>query len=387
MEKLKIFASIIDDATTNQIQTLSQSDAYKDAIIRIMPDCHAGLGCTIGSVIQYTDRVVPNTVGVDIGCGMLVVELGNIDINLERLDEAINDLIPAGFHKVHDTPAGHFNLQSFNAPLKEKEYLQCSIGTLGGGNHFIELDIDDEDNKYLVIHSGSRYLGTQICEFWQNKAIERLTDDSAIRHELIDRLKAEGRLQDISKELANIKKPNINKELAYLEGQDLEDYIHDMILCQEFADLNRNRIAELILFVMKIHNIQASFTTIHNYVDVPHKIIRKGAVSAQYGETLIIPMNMRDGSLICKGKGNEDWLCSAPHGAGRIMSRKKAFDSLSLAEYKAEMSSIYTTSVCVETIDEAPMVYKPYDVIREDIKDTVDVVTAIRPIYNFKSKT
>ena len=387
MSDVKIFASIVDDVTKKQVEELSESDAYNGCKIRVMPDCHKGMGCTIGSVIRFADRIVPNTVGVDIGCGMLVVCLGQVDIDLAYLDEVINDVIPAGFHKVHNKPIADFDFNRISAKLTDVDYLHRSIGTLGSGNHFIEVDVDDECNKYLVIHSGSRNLGKQVCDYWQNVGYSHLTDDSEIRKELIARLKAEGRDKEIGKELQKLQKPKVNKDLAYIDGYELDLYLDDMRRCNEYATLNRHTMADIILSHMALDCcIKGMFTTIHNYVNVDDRIIRKGAISAKKDELVIIPMNMRDGSLICKGKGNEDWLCSAPHGAGRIMSRAQAIKNLSLAEYEAEMSSVYTTSVCKETIDEAPMVYKPIETIMSDIKDTVEIVKAIQPIYNFKAK-
>lgn len=386
MEQIKIFASIVDDVTKKQVEILAASEAYKDSIIRVMPDCHAGKGCTIGSVIQYSDKVVPNTVGVDIGCGMLVTELGNIDVDLKKLDEVINMFIPSGF-SIHEKPVAGFNA-FWNTPIPfgKKEYVQCSLGTLGGGNHFIELDIDDENNKYLVIHSGSRNLGVLVCNYWQEKAISKLLDISEERKKLITKLKAEGREKEIAEAIKKLQKPQINKELAYLEDQDLEDYIHDMKFCQEYASHNRGTMATIICRKMGWNPTQR-FETIHNYIDIPNKIIRKGAVKAEEGEKLIIPMNMRDGSLICIGKGNPDWLNSAPHGAGRIMSRAQAKNTLNLTDFQESMKDIYTTSVCEETIDEAPMVYKDTKQIMEDVVPTVDIIKVIKPLYNFKAKT
>ena len=380
----KIFASIVDDVTKKQIEDLGMSDAYKDSVIRVMPDCHAGKGCTIGSVIQYTDRVVPNTVGVDIGCGMMVLELGDIDIDFKKLDEVINNCIPSGF-SVHEKPVAGYNVD-FIADISKKEYIQCSIGSLGGGNHFIEVDVDDDSCKYLVIHSGSRNLGVQVCNYWQDKAIANLTDDSNVRSELIARLKAEGRDKEIGNELKKLHKPQINKELAYLEGDNLYGYIHDMKLCQEYASHNRGTMAAIICKEMGWVPL-SKFETIHNYIDIPNKIIRKGAVRAEKDEILIIPMNMRDGSLICKGLGNPEWLNSAPHGAGRIMSRAQAFKSVGMDEFQESMKGIYTTSVCEQTIDEAPMVYKSTEQIMKDVVPTVEIVKVIRPLYNFKAKT
>lgn len=384
MSDVRFYASIVDSKTIEQVDIVSNSEAYKECIIRIMPDCHSGKGCTIGSVIQYKDKVIPNTVGVDIGCGMSVLNLGKIDVNLQKLDEVINEFVPAGFC-VHNIPKFPKYENNFIANIFEWKYILCSIGTLGGGNHFIELDEDDEGNKYLVVHSGSRNLGVQVCEYWQNKAISNLTDNNKERNELINRLKAEGRQKEIQSELNKLKKPVINNELAYIKGEDLEGYIHDMKLCQEYAELNRKTILDIICDKMWRTIIVDYFSTIHNYIDIPNKIIRKGAISANKGEKVIIPMNMRDGSLICIGKGNKDWLCSAPHGAGRIMSRIKAKESLNLEDFKSSMNGIYTTSVCEETIDEAPMVYKPIEQIMIDIKNTVDIIKVIKPIYNFKA--
>lgn len=388
MDKVKIFASIIDEVTKAQIEELSTSEAYKDSIIRVMPDCHAGKGCTIGSVIQYTTKVVPNTVGVDIGCGMLVVNLGKIDIDLERLDTIINTYIPSGF-SIHEKPVVNYDTV-WKATISDdkKEYIQRSIGSLGGGNHFIELDVDDEGNKYLVIHSGSRNLGVLICNYWQERAISKLTDYSDIRKELVERLKAEGREKEIGIELQKLKRPIINKELAYLEGEDLQNYLHDMRECQAYAVINRCTMGGLILHYLGLNIADYdSFQTIHNYVDIDSKIIRKGAVRALEDEILIIPMNMRDGSLICKGKGNPEWLNSAPHGAGRIMSRAQAKNTLNMSDFQESMKNIYTTSVCEETIDEAPMVYKDTKQIIEDVVPTVEIIKVIKPLYNFKAKT
>lgn len=385
---VKIYASIIDDITRKQVKDLSESEAYKDAVIRVMPDCHAGKGCTIGSVIQYVDRVVPNTVGVDIGCGMLVAELGQIDIDLEKLDLVINSRIPSGF-SVRENPLCSLK-NTLKAPIHNWRYIECSVGTLGGGNHFIEVDVDDEGNKYIVIHSGSRNLGVQVCEYWQNKGVLKLTDDSQVRNELIARLKSEGREREIGTELKKLKKPQIKKELAYLEGGDLEDYLHDMQICQDYAQRNREYILYEILSGLFPLNVWVNnlhgFTTVHNYIDIFSKTIRKGAISAKKGEKVIIPMNMRDGSLICMGKGNPDWLFSAPHGAGRIMSRIEAKESIKLEDFKESMNGIYSTSVSEQTIDEAPMVYKDMKQIMADIVPTVEVLKVIKPIYNFKAK-
>lgn len=390
MGNVKIFASIIDEATKKQVEDLSICDAYSGCTIRVMPDCHAGMGCTIGSVIKFKDRVVPNTVGVDIGCGMLVVNLGKVDIDLQKLDDVIHEFVPAGFN-IHENAVADFSLD-FIAPLQDRQYILNSIGTLGGGNHFIEVDIDNENNKYLVIHSGSRNLGVQVCKYWQEVGIRKLgivTDKEHKKEnaEIVARLKAEGRQNEIHRVLQEIKKRNnvTPKALAYIEGEDLEGYLHDMRLCQEYAVLNRNTMADIITQQMGIKDL-GRFTTIHNYIDIESCIIRKGAIAAPKDEMVIIPMNMRDGSLICIGKGNEDWLCSAPHGAGRIMPRKQATENLKLEDFRKSMEGIYTTTADIDTIDEAPMAYKSASAIMEDIKDTVKIVDVIKPIYNFKAK-
>lgn len=388
MNDVKIFASIVDDATRRQVEEAATCEAYNGCKIRVMPDCHAGSGCTIGSVIQFNGRVVPNTVGVDIGCGMLVTELGKVDVDLAELDRVVTELIPSGF-EIHETAKICTNMFD---DLKcgnviDRDYMLRSIGTLGGGNHFIELDEDDEGNKYLVIHSGSRNLGVKVCNYWQEKAISNLTDDSEARNELIARLKAEGRQREIGEALKQLKKPQINKELAYIEGEDLAGYLADMQTCQQYAVVNRTKMADIICEALGLTKYEGRFTTIHNYIDIPHGIIRKGAISAQKGERVIIPMNMRDGSLICIGKGNEDWLCSAPHGAGRIMSRAQAFKEVQMADFQKSMKGIYTTSVCEGTLDEAPQVYKSADIIRKDIEPTVEILKVIKPLWNFKAKT
>lgn len=387
MKNYKIFASIVDDATLKQVEEAASCEAYKDCEIRIMPDCHAGSGCTIGSVIRYKDRVVPNTVGVDIGCGMLVVELGNVDIDLKKLDEVVNMNVPSGFN-IHDRVTWEWeSFEYLNCKQSiDKDYIFRSIGTLGGGNHFIELDVDDSGDKYLVVHSGSRNLGVRVCSYWHEKAVTKLKNKSGIRNELIARLKAEGRAQDINKELKKLVYPEVKKELAYVEDADLFGYLNDMHLCQEYAEMNRKVIVDEILGEMDL-DIVSFFQSVHNYIDINNHIIRKGAISAAPHELLIIPMNMRDGSIIGKGKGNMDWLYSAPHGAGRIMSRAQAFKEINIEDFKRSMDGIYSTSVCEGTLDEAPMVYKPADIIRKDIEPTVEIVKVIKPLWNFKAKT
>lgn len=385
----KIFAKTIEQEAQLQIDNLSNSDAYKGCKIRVMPDVHAGNGCTVGTTIKLNGKVCPNTVGVDICCGMLVYELGNIDIDLKKLDEVINTYIPSGFNIHNEAVVNYTNI------LKSLNCIECididmanrSIGTLGGGNHFIELNIDDDNNKYLVIHSGSRNLGVRVCNYYQKLAINKLTDNSVQTKSIIEQLKSQGRQREISNVLKSMPKSNIDKDLAYLQGKDLEKYMFDMRIVQSYARNNRLTIGYIILNHIGIEvEIAPYFETLHNYIDIGTMTLRKGAVRANKGEKLIIPMNMRDGSLICIGKGNEDWNNSAPHGAGRLMSRNKAKDTLSLADYMKSMRGIYSSSVCENTIDEAPMAYKPMNEIIDCIKETVDIVKIIKPIYNFKAK-
>ena len=385
----KIFASIVDDVTKKQIDDLSNSDAYKGCAIRVMPDCHAGAGCTIGTVINIGERIVPNTVGVDIGCGMLVTKLEKQDVDLAQLDEVINEFIPSGFN-IHDEPKMHTHILDnlFCRDVIDLDMAMRSIGSLGSGNHFIELDIDEQGNKYLVIHSGSRNLGKRVCEYWQKKAVEYCQREACNEKEIIERLKAEGRQKEIQAAIKKAKAnaPKINKELAYIKGEDANHYIFDMQMCQLYASYNRGKMADIILDKMDLHP-KGQFTTLHNYIDIQHNILRKGAVSALAGEELLIPMNMRDGSLLCIGKGNLEWLYSAPHGAGRLMSRKQAKENIDMKDFEASMEGIFTTSVCEETIDEAPMVYKPMDEIVKCIEPTVEIVAVLKPLYNFKAKT
>ena len=389
MEKLKVYAQTIEDEAVQQIKQMNESEAYKDCTVRIMPDCHAGAGCTIGTVIAIKDRIVPNTVGVDIGCGMLVTALGKQEVNLKSLDAAIKQEVPSGF-MVHAHAVAYFTKELAELRCQnvlDMDFANRSIGSLGGGNHFIELDEDSDGNKYLVIHSGSRNLGVRVCKHYQDIAINYCRRNSCNEQEIVKQLKAEGREKEIQAALqaAKAQSPKVDKELAYLEGEDLKDYLHDMSICQRYASLNRRVMAFAICDTLQLA-IHEQFETIHNYIDLTHKILRKGAVSALNGEKLIIPMNMRDGSLICTGKGNIDWLYSAPHGAGRIMSRKKAKETLKMADFEQSMQGIYTTSVCAETLDEAPMVYKSMQEIIDCIKPTVDIVEIIKPVYNFKAK-
>ena len=396
-KNLKIFTKNIEQEAINQIDELLNQEAFKNCKVRVMPDVHAGKGCVIGFTADLGDKVIPNIVGVDIGCGMLCVELGKIELDLEKIDKVINEYVPAGrnireqklmdFEKINDL----YCLRE----LKETKKFNRAIGTLGGGNHFIEIDVDDEGNKYLVIHTGSRNLGNQVANYYQDLAIQLCSGKEemfAKKEEIIKTYKEQGRKQEIQKALKELEKeyknnkPELPNELCYLEGKYREMYLHDMKICQEYASLNRSHIAREILKNIGLQIYQKHFETIHNYINFEDNIVRKGAIRANKGERVIIPINMRDGSIIAVGKGNEDWNNSAPHGAGRIMSRMKARETFKLEEFKESMKDIYSTSVVEETIDEAPFVYKPMQEIIDNIKDTVEIEKIIKPIYNFKAK-
>ena len=381
----KIFTDVVDKASVAQVIELCNQPFTAKSRIRMMPDIHAGAGCTVGTTMTITDKVVPNLVGVDIGCGMETVHL------LQKLDKLIRAKIPSGF-SIREKAHRYFDeidltelycYRQIN-PLRAEK----SLGTLGGGNHFIEVDRDDEGGLYLVIHSGSRHLGLEVAAWYQNEAYQRLNKSSkSDEAALIAKLKSEGRDKEIQKairKLKNTKQTSIPKPLAYAEGELFEQYIHDMRIIQRFAVLNRRAIADDILKGMGLH-AQDSFTTIHNYIDTDAMVLRKGAVSAKAGERLLIPINMRDGSLICIGRGNEDWNCSAPHGAGRLMSRSQAKQSFTVSEFKHQMDGIYTTSVGKATLDECPMTYKRMEDIVSNIGETVRIERIIRPVYNFKA--
>ena len=393
-----VYTDIIEETAEEQIKLLCDQPFVKGSRIRIMPDVHAGKGCVIGFTADLGDMVIPNIVGVDIGCGMYTVELGKIGIDFEKLDEAIRKNIPSGM-KVHEGRIVRFpelmELKCYRE-LKDTKRLERSIGTLGGGNHFIEIDSDDEGNKYLVIHTGSRNLGTQVAEHYQSLAYELMCGKDELfcqQNELIARYKAEGRRSEIQaaiKELRSSFQAHecfTPRELCYLTGEYREMYLHDMRICQEFASLNRVTIAGLILsaaFGMELSDCQR-FETIHNYIDHESNIVRKGAVSAKKGEKLLIPINMRDGSLICIGKGNPEWNCSAPHGAGRMFSRIAAKEKFTLDEFQNSMEGIYSTSIHLSTIDECPMAYKSMEDIVDNITPTAEIVSIIKPVYNFKA--
>ncbi len=381
---IKIFAKTLENTAFEQIKELGNFEPYQNSKIRIMPDCHAGAGCTIGTTMEIKDKITPNLVGVDIGCGMLTIELDNKTIDLEKLDAVINEFIPNGFN-IHEKQQANFDFSRLLCKNHLNiERAKLSIGSLGGGNHFIEVGKNSKGKLFLVIHSGSRNIGEQVARYYQNIAIDNLTDNSNERELLIEKLKKEGREKEIAKELRKLKKPTINKNLAYLTGDDFDNYMHDMKIMQEYAALNRRTMANIILSKTGLME-KSSFETIHNYIDFKRMILRKGAVSAEKNEILLIPINMRDGSIIAKGKGNADWNYSAPHGAGRLMGRKQARKNLDLDTFKEQMKDIYSTSVMAETLDEAPNAYKSISEILETITDTVEVIDIIKPIYNFKA--
>lgn len=389
----RCFATQVEQTAIDQIRTMCDTPFTEGCQVRIMPDVHAGKGCTIGTTMTIRDKVVPNVVGVDIGCGMYVVELGRDDIDLRRLDDACHD-VPSGFG-VWRTRQGSFDLDALTCrdALKNTDRIARSLGTLGGGNHFIEVDRADDGTCYLVIHSGSRNLGTQVATHYQRMATSRQLGAAALKAErerLVAELKAQGRLDRIQDALRQLRHEqrtsDVDPELCWLEGAALDDYLHDVALCQEYARQSREIMAERIVEAAGL-DAGATFHTIHNYIDVDEMILRKGAIAAHEGELVLIPLNMRDGSVLARGRGNQDWNYSAPHGAGRVLSRKAAHEQLSLDEYRKQMerAGIYTTCVCEATLDEAPGAYKAREDIIAPIAEAVDIVDELRPIYNFKA--
>lgn len=389
----KIFTDVVDSDSIAQVQRLCNQEFVKESRIRLMPDIHAGNGCTIGTTMTIKDKVVPNLVGVDIGCGMEIIRIKEKHIELQKLDKLIYEKIPSGFaiRNAEHKYVKQVDLSKLYC-AKRVDLLRAekSMGTLGGGNHFIEVDKDEQGNLYIVVHSGSRHLGVEVAKYYQIEGYRVLnrTDQGTI-DTLVAQMKAEGRSKEIQKELkklVNVKRTDIQKDMAYVSGDLFEQYIHDMKIVQQFAMLNRQAMMDEIIRGMKLH-VEDQFTTIHNYIDMENMILRKGAVSAQKGEKLLIPINMRDGSLICVGKGNEDWNCSAPHGAGRLVSRSEAKQMFTVSEFKKQMDGIYTTSVNKSTLDESPMAYKNMEDIIGNIGPTVDIEKIIRPVYNFKAGT
>jgi len=387
------YATVIEDEAIEQIRRMCDYEFTAGSKVRIMPDVHAGKGCTIGTTMTVTDKAVPNVVGVDIGCGMYTVNLGKIDIDFEKLDEACH-FVPSGMN-VWQGRQERFDLQILRCfrELKDSKRLERSLGTLGDGNHFIEVDQAKDGTKYLVIHSGSRNLGKQVADIYQRIAVELnrgMEDYFAQRDEIIRTYKEQGRRSEIQAALEAIawKKVNgptsIPEDLCYVYGKYFDNYMADVAICQQFAKRNRELIADIILKRCGFTAVDA-FHTIHNYIDTGEMILRKGAIAAHKGEKVLIPINMRDGSVLAVGKGNPEWNYSAPHGAGRVMSRAGARQRLSLDEYKKEMEGIYTTSVNENTLDEAPMAYKSLSDIIDVIGESVDVIEVLKPIYNFKA--
>lgn len=385
------YAEIIDYEAINQIRRMCNYPFTEGSKIRIMPDVHAGTGCTIGTTMTVTGRVVPNIVGVDIGCGMYAVNIGHDDIDFTVIDEAAH-YVPSGY-EVWEERQERFDLQRMRCyrNLKDTRRIELSLGTLGGGNHFIEIDRDSDGTNWLVIHTGSRYLGHQTATYYQRLAIDidRGKDDYLRRKaEIITTSRAKGRHREIQGALKALtweaRESTMPEDLCYLSGEYLDDYIHDVKICQEFARRNREKIAEVLLSRTGL-TAYDSFHTIHNYIDTDNMILRKGAISAQSGERVLIPINMRDGSILATGRGNPDWNYSAPHGAGRLMSRGSAKESLSMSDFREAMKGVYTTSVKESTLDESPMAYKPLEAVIDVIASTVDIVSVMKPVYNFKA--
>ncbi len=387
----KIFTDTADESSLAQVRLLLNQEFVSGSRIRMMPDIHAGAGCTIGTSMTITDKIVPNLVGVDIGCGMETALIKEKHIELQKLDKLIYEKIPSGF-EIREKTHPYFDEidleELYCYPHINPHRAEKSIGTLGGGNHFIEADQDDDGNIYIVVHSGSRHLGVEAAQYYQEEGYKALNGSSQqdVR-QLIKTYKEQGRDQEIEAAIADLKntvKTKIPKTLAYVSGELFDQYLHDMKIIQKYAQLNRQAMMREIIKGMKLH-VKEQFTTIHNYIDTESMILRKGAVSAKKGEKLLIPINMRDGSLLCTGKGNDDWNQSAPHGAGRLMSRSVAKQSFTVSEFKKQMKNVYTTSINKGTLDECPMAYKGMDEIVKHIGETVVIEKVIKPVYNFKA--
>ncbi|MCR5460281.1 MAG: RtcB family protein [Acetatifactor sp.] len=387
------YATVVEEEAIEQIRRMCDYDFTEGSRIRIMPDVHAGKGCTIGTTMTVEGKAVPNVVGVDIGCGMYTVELGKAAVDFEKFDEAAH-YVPSGMN-IWEGRAERFDLESLRCyrELKNTKWLERSLGTLGGGNHFIEIDEATDGTKYLVIHSGSRNLGKQVAEIYQQLAIDLhkgIGEYLEAREKLIRTMKEQGRRDEIQKALDQLKwekshgEPDMPADLCYLSGKYLDDYLHDVEICQRFARRNREKMAEVLLERSGMTGSNA-FHTIHNYIDTEEMILRKGAIAAHKGEKVLIPINMRDGSVLAIGKGNPEWNYSAPHGAGRVLSRTMAKKSLSLEEYQETMKGVYTTSVNESTLDEAPMAYKSLADIIDVIRESVEVIDVMKPVYNFKA--
>ena len=395
----KVFTDDIEEEAVRQIINLLDQPFAEGSHPRFMPDVHAGKGCTIGTTMHVKDKICPNLVGVDISCGMLVTKVPSKDVDFAAFDRIVHQQVPAG-RNIHDAAVVSFDeleqLRCYKALSTNRQYYLNSIGTLGGGNHFVELDRAGDGTLWLVIHSGSRNLGKAVCEHYMKTAVESMSGSASQfrkeQQELIDSLKEQGRTDRITDELKLLKakqkkqKAAIDKDLAVLTGNDLEDYLHDCAIINRYAKLNRETMAKRIFSAYGWDIRQAEqFHTIHNYVDTENRILRKGAISAAKGEKLIIPLNMKDGCIIGIGKGNPDWNESGPHGAGRRMSRSAAKQNLKMSEFKTRMEGVYSTTVNEDTLDEAPMAYKNSESIIENVSETVDIIEIIKPVYNFKA--
>ena len=383
----KVFADTLDEKARGQLSRVCDAEHFSQCKIRVMPDVHAGVGCVIGFTMALKDKVVPNMVGVDIGCGMYLCQLQEKEIDYAMLDSAIRSKVPSGNtnHKKPIEEAERFNFENLRCfeGINVNNAKRC-LGTLGGGNHFIEVDRDSDGTLYLVIHTGSRNLGAGVAEFYQKRGYQVLSQKLEEKYNaLLEKAKSEEEREKILREKEE-EKASVLPHEAYVEGQLFEDYIHDMKITQEFADLNRKIIANRLIDALGLHVVE-SFTTTHNYIDMDEMVLRKGAVSAKKGEKLLIPINMRDGGLLCIGKGNEDWNNSAPHGAGRLMTRSKAKETISLEDYQKAMEGIYSTCISTGTLDESPMAYKNKGEIVKNIAPTAEIFKEIKPVYNFKS--
>lgn len=389
----KIFTDNVEHSALSHIIAFLNQESLQGSKVRIMPDVHDGAGCVIGTTMTIVDKVIPNVVGCDIGCGVLAIELKEKRIDLPKLDSVIRKNV-AVIRSTELKEVEDLGLENLVCRKDNVKAVRLGFGTVGGGNHFIEIDKDEETGAlYLLIHSGSRNLGIQVANYYQDKAY----DEAIVRfnrgtfNDKVTELKKVTSPKDMNKAVEKLKKEykrigDVPYELAYVTGQNFKDYIHDMKIAQNYAAMNRRKIASIIMKEMKLHEVD-SFDTIHNYIDIENMIVRKGSVRAALGEKLIVPINMRDGALICVGKGNEDWNSSCCHGAGRLMSRADAKQNISVSEFKKTMkdAGIFSTCVGKGTIDESPMAYKPMEEIVEIIKDTVDIVKVIKPIYNFKA--
>lgn len=390
----QVFAAALEQTAVTQITELLCQDFIGSSLVRIMPDAHAGAGCVVGTTMTLQGKVVPNLVGVDVGCGVLAQQLC-MKPDFKKLDRVIRERVPSGF-AVRTSPHRLLNHRALVdlkcAASVNLNRADLSVGTLGGGNHFLEVDIDSSGRYWLVVHSGSRNLGKQVAEYYQAEAVKQRAGQDYGKDRLVADLRAAGRAAEISDALKTLNILKIPKYLAYCDGTLFDDYIHDMEITQEYARINRAAIVETITDEMEMAD-EDSFETVHNYIETDTRnfstpsppMLRKGAVAAHAGQRLIIPMNMRDGSVVCVGKGNPDWNESAPHGAGRLMGRAEAKRRLTVEKYEDAMKGIYTTCVGKETLDEAPDAYKPMEEILAQIGPTVEVIDHWHPVYNFKA--